>query len=52
MLTKSKGRYEQRVKRRVNKEFKDELTKSFKESDRLCNEVELSMQCCGKILTD
>ena len=25
---------------------------SFKGSDRLCKVVELSMQCCGKLLSD
>ena len=28
------------------------LLKSFKGSDRLCKVVKLSMQCCGKLLSD
>ena len=32
--------------------FFENLSLMFKGSDRLCKVVELSMQCCGKLLSD
>ena len=40
----------QQIHLMIQKEVEEQ--KGFKECDRLCKVVELSMQCCGKLLSD